>query len=319
MCTFNGARHVRDQLASIAAQTRPPDELLVSDDHSSDGTPEIVERFAATVPFPVRLRVNQRNLGSTKNFEHAIRQCEGDIIALSDQDDVWRPEKLARAESALQGTPDAGAVFSDGEVVDEGLRPLGQRLWQAAYFGAAERALLGRGRAIELLVNRNVVAGGTLAFHSRFRPLLLPIPPGWFQDAWIALLVAACAELVCIPEPLIAYRRHPGQLLGITLIGEAPNGVRRRPVTIGRPPPRDFRNVADTLQMACDRLRSVRPPQHRPERLACLEAKIAHLRARAALPPSRLGRVPPVFKELVAGRYHRFSNAWRSVVRDLWF
>src|SRR5438128_2977881 len=94
MCTYNGEQFLRDQLASIAVQTRPPDELVVCDDHSADATCEIVARFAASSPFPVRLHVNEQNLGSTKNFEHAIRLCEGDIIALSAQYDDWLPEKL---------------------------------------------------------------------------------------------------------------------------------------------------------------------------------------------------------------------------------
>src|SRR5882762_9087557 len=94
MCTYNGARYLREQLDSIAAQTRPPSELIVCDDNSLDETREIVAGFAASAPFPVRLGVNEQNLGSIRNFERAIKLCEGDLIALSDQDDVWLPEKL---------------------------------------------------------------------------------------------------------------------------------------------------------------------------------------------------------------------------------
>ncbi|HEY2971172.1 MAG TPA: glycosyltransferase, partial [Pyrinomonadaceae bacterium] len=105
MCTYNGAPYLREQLNSIAAQTRPPDELVVCDDVSADLTCEIVTSFAASVHFPVRLYVNEQNLGSTKNFERAIGLCEGDIIARSDQDDVWLPEKLRRIEDCLQRNP----------------------------------------------------------------------------------------------------------------------------------------------------------------------------------------------------------------------
>src|ERR687894_3003245 len=96
MCTYNGARFVAEQLASVAAQTRPPDELVVCDDGSTDETCRLVEEFAARAPFPVRLFVNERNLGSTRNFGRAVALCEGDLVALSDQDDVWHPEKLER-------------------------------------------------------------------------------------------------------------------------------------------------------------------------------------------------------------------------------
>ncbi|MBC7931137.1 MAG: glycosyltransferase, partial [Rubrivivax sp.] len=91
MCTYDGGRYLAEQLASIAAQTRAPDELVVCDDRSRDETTSIVRRFAETAPFPVRLYVNEQNLGSTRNFEKAIGLCEGELIALSDQDDVWLP------------------------------------------------------------------------------------------------------------------------------------------------------------------------------------------------------------------------------------
>src|SRR3954470_17842517 len=91
MCTYNGARFLGEQLASVAAQTRPPDELVVCDDRSTDETASLVRDFAAAAPFRVRLHVNERNLGSTRNFERAVSLCEGDLIALSDQDDEWLP------------------------------------------------------------------------------------------------------------------------------------------------------------------------------------------------------------------------------------
>ena len=89
MCTYNGARFLGAQLASVAAQARAPDELVVCDDRSTDETARVVEEFAAAAPFRVRLHVNERNLGTTRNFERAVSLCEGDLIALSDQDDVW--------------------------------------------------------------------------------------------------------------------------------------------------------------------------------------------------------------------------------------
>src|SRR4051794_15860948 len=95
MCTYNGARFIGAQLASVAAQTRTPDELIVCDDRSTDETVAIVQKFADSAPFRVRLHVNEENLGSTKNFERAVSLCEGDLIALCDQDDVWLPEARA--------------------------------------------------------------------------------------------------------------------------------------------------------------------------------------------------------------------------------
>src|SRR5713101_1538304 len=101
MCTYYGARFLQEQLESIAAQTRLPDELVVCDDRSADGSVEIVRNFAKSAPFPVQLEINETNLGAIKNFEKAIGLCEGETIALADQDDIWKPQKLSRLSVAL--------------------------------------------------------------------------------------------------------------------------------------------------------------------------------------------------------------------------
>ena len=102
MCTFNGAEFLPAQLESILAQTRPPDEIVVCDDASTDETTGILRSFAAD---SVKLKFNQQNVGSVKNFEQAISLCTGDVIALSDQDDVWREDKLELIESAFHKNP----------------------------------------------------------------------------------------------------------------------------------------------------------------------------------------------------------------------
>ena len=94
LCTYNGAQYLPDQLESIVAQTRLPDELVVGDDHSTDDTVNILEDFAAGAPFPVRLHVNETNLGVVKNFEATILRCQGNLTALCDQDDVWLRNKV---------------------------------------------------------------------------------------------------------------------------------------------------------------------------------------------------------------------------------
>ena len=98
MCTYNGEKYLREQLESIALQTRLPAELVICDDRSTDSTSEIIRNFADSAPFPVRFNLNPVNLGGatkgiTKNFEQASRLCTGDLIAFCDQDDVWLPKK----------------------------------------------------------------------------------------------------------------------------------------------------------------------------------------------------------------------------------
>src|SRR3954454_9678676 len=92
LASYNGARFIDEQLASLAAQTRPPDELVVCDDGSTDDTLDHVERFAATAPFEVRIVRNAENLGFSGNFQRVLALVRGDIVFICDQDDIWYPD-----------------------------------------------------------------------------------------------------------------------------------------------------------------------------------------------------------------------------------
>lgn len=111
MCSYNGAQFIKDQLDSLAAQKLMPDEMVICDDGSNDGTVEAIERFIPKAPFPTRLVVNKKNMGVTSNYEQAMAMCKGDVIAFADQDDIWRPEKLQRFAAAFEQRPLLGPCF----------------------------------------------------------------------------------------------------------------------------------------------------------------------------------------------------------------
>src|SRR5215210_7844615 len=96
LCTYNGARFLREQLQSIAEQQTPPFELVLSDDASSDDTFAIAREFARSAAFPVELHRNPTRIGTVANFDQTISRCRGEVIFLCDQDDVWRPDKIGR-------------------------------------------------------------------------------------------------------------------------------------------------------------------------------------------------------------------------------
>lgn len=321
MCTFNGGAYVGEQLESIAAQTRPPDELVVCDDRSEDGTRGALEAFAARAPFDVRLHFNEERLGSTKNFEKAIGLCRGRVIAMSDQDDVWLPEKLERQEAALDSAPDAGMVFSDAEVVDERLRPLGYTVWEHVKFGPEEQRVIRGSGAFDLLLARNVVAGATMAFRSRFKDLLLPIPEEYnlkregrilLHDGWIALLVSAVAGVTITDGPLMKYRQHARQQVGSK--EDAAAGVASLRAAVSRP--NVFAVEIGQLTAARDRL-AAKAPAASARAVSKLDSKVAHLRARAEMPGRGARRLPRVLREVLTLRYHRYSNGVRSAAKDL--
>jgi glycosyltransferase involved in cell wall biosynthesis len=319
MCTYNGARYLREQLQSIAAQTRPPDELVVCDDQSADATREIISTFAATAPFPVHLHVNEHNLGSTKNFARAIGLCAGDLIALADQDDVWLPEKLRRIEDCFAREPGVGLVFTDAEVVDEALHPLGYRLWASVGFDEAERRLMLGGRGLNVLLPGWTVTGATMAFRARFRELVLEIPTdlALIHDGWIALLIASVADVFFIDEPLIKYRQHARQQIGAKERKDerAPAGVEGAREALRR------RNSYDEM-IAIGRRAQQRLAEHSDvyksdDAIRKLEQRLKHLQARANLPPGKLSRARCVLRELLSRRYHLYSNGVYSAVKDL--
>jgi glycosyltransferase involved in cell wall biosynthesis len=215
MCTYNGSRFMAEQLESIGQQTKRPFELIICDDGSTDSTPEIVRSFGDGAPFPVRFICNEAKLGSTRNFEQAILRCSGDAIALCDQDDVWQKNKLERVAQVLQSEPDVGGVFSDALLIDENSRSMPGTLWQHLQVTPRVRADLNSKSGAFLLLERSAVTGATFVFRSHFVPLVTPIPSEWVHDAWMALLIATQARLRPVPEPLMGYRLHAAQQVGL--------------------------------------------------------------------------------------------------------
>jgi glycosyltransferase involved in cell wall biosynthesis len=311
LATYNGERYLGEQLESLLHQTRQPDELVVFDDASTDSTAAIVQDFAGRAPFPVRLRINAQRLGSTRNFEAAIGACNGNIIFLCDQDDVWYPDKIARMEEAFIGDPQAGAVFTDADVVDQELRPFGPRLWGTVRFKQKDQARFAAHDALTVLLRGPVVTGATMAFRSSYRELILPIPEIWVHDAWISLLIGSVSHLVALPAPLIAYRQHSANQIGIPRRGRRKRHGGSFALLYG-PAIRCFEVLRERLLESGGRF------PHSGRHLGRLDAKLVFLRARSGLPLKRWRRLPGAMHELVTLRYHRYAKGIGSFLGDLW-
>lgn len=319
LCTWNGQQFLEDQLASIAAQTRTPDELVVCDDRSTDESARIVSMFAASAPFVVRLHLNETNLGSTKNFERAISLCTGDVIVLSDQDDVWFPNKLRRIEECFQREPGTGLVFTNAEVVDEELKPLGYSLWESVGFETAQRRLVRSGRALDVLLPGWTVTGATMAFRAKFKSLVLEIPTdlALIHDGWIAVMIASVAGVAFIEEPLIKYRQHVTQQIGAKerKMEQSAGGLDGARTALRRT--NSYEDMIQIGMRAKQRLAERSGVGGNAEALIRLESRLRHLRARAHLPKGKLNRARCVGEELLSRRYHHYSNGFRSALKDL--
>jgi glycosyltransferase involved in cell wall biosynthesis len=313
MCTFNGERFLRDQLESIASQEKLPDELVICDDGSSDGSVEIVRQFAQRAPFPTRLIVNQKTLGATKNFEQAIGLSQSAIVALADQDDVWYPQKIRRIEKTFQGSSKLVATFSDADLIDDGSRLLHLRLWPTFAFSRAKQNQFASGHALNVLIRRPVVTGATMAFRRELFDLMTPIPGNEIHDKWISFLLVALGQIVAISEPLMQYRRHEGQQ-----VGPGPLTLQEGIEQARDSDANSYLEEIERFQQIHDRLQERRSDFPYAEcALQAIEGKISHLEHRAQLPPSKVARIPKVLWEILHGHYWRYSGGWMSVAKDL--
>jgi len=312
MCTYNGELFLPEQLESIARQTVLPNELIICDDNSTDATLRILKDFQEKAPFEIKIYRNISKLGSTKNFEKAISLCNENIIVLSDQDDVWLPYKIEKLEHIFKSNPDIGYVFSDAIVVDEKLFPLGYTMWKSILFTTYQRRLFRNGYQVEILLKHNVVTGATMAFRAEKRDWILPISNQWVHDAWIALLVSAAGiNGNFIEESLIKYRQHSTQLIG----GKKPSFSEQLRKTYNIKSnsygimAKQFEDILDRL-ILMDKLKA--------NTKLLINSKIKHLRTRQNIHEiSHLKRFNWIFKELFSKRYHKFSNGWKSVAKDL--
>jgi glycosyltransferase involved in cell wall biosynthesis len=323
ICTYNGQKFVRAQLESIAGQSQPVDEIVICDDGSTDGTQDVVRSFAAASAVPVRFGVNASRLGVTKNFENAISRCTGDILFLSDQDDVWHPDKV-RHVTARFADPAVGLVFSNARVVCEDLSPAGYSMWDSVWFTPDEREQVRAGRAVPVLLRHAIAAGSTLAFRAAYLPLVLPIPdvPN-SHDIWITLLIACVARLDPVDEPLVQYRLHASNTIGLRrydVLGQI-KMARWQLRT------RQFLINANLHQAALERLETWKDEGAtspsgssftlHPSTLALLREKVAHYRARDRMPGFWPSRVPVVAREFARGHYGKYSYGLKSVLQDL--
>lgn len=310
LCTYNGERFLPEQLASFITQKRQPDEIVVCDDGSLDDTLPLLYRFAAAANFPVRIIRNPVRLGSTANFAQAIGLCTGDIIVLSDQDDVWYSTKLACIESVFTATSNIGGLFSNGILIDERGRRLKGDLWRRVGFRDGKQASMRANRAFDTLFRGNFVTGATMAFRKHLTDFLLPIPAEWVHDYWIASLLAATSRLDYIDAPLIKYRYHAAQQLGVQ------NGIVQLWCRFLEKNNTTYLSAAERWGEVCDRLRRS-DTRHNSTSLSKCEGMVTHMQRRGSLPHQRLRRLPSVFAEILNGNYFHYSSGVSSILRDI--
>ncbi|MGI4022339.1 MAG: glycosyltransferase family 2 protein [Janthinobacterium lividum] len=218
LCTYNGEKFLDQQLNSILNQSKPVNEIIICDDKSTDSTIKIIKEFQKQFPLIIKLHENFSSLGPIKNFEKAINLCSGDIIFLSDQDDIWINSKVEVIIREFEKSPMYEAIFTNAELVDENSTALGKTLWGTLNFDLeTQKNWLIDIAFEEILYKRNKITGATLAIKRSLFDRAIPFPEikGVWHDAWLGMHAAANHNLGLLNLCLIQYRIHSYQQVGI--------------------------------------------------------------------------------------------------------
>lgn len=190
MATYNGAEYIREQLDSIINQTYPIHELIIQDDCSTDSTVAICQEYAARYPF-VHVFRNEKNKGFNENFKTVAMRATGDLVAISDQDDIWFPDKIEKQVAAIGNHTMCYSQHLRGNTQEK------SRL--VDYKNAAERHMF------KAVVGHSMLLEGDYARDERTWPGKLA------YDIWLTILANYREGIVHLEEPLNWHRTHDGQ------------------------------------------------------------------------------------------------------------
>lgn len=202
IATYNGEKYFREQLASILPQLDENDEIIISDDDSGDATLELATEFGDK---RVKVFRNPGARGYTRNFENALKNASGDLILLSDQDDVWASNKVSRILKTFEQNSEVTLIVTNASLIDKDGALLAGSFQPAGPF---------RGGIISTLI-KNRYHGCTMAFRRQVLEAALPFPPCIpMHDSWIGLVNTFAGKAMYLDENLVFYRRHDQAVTG---------------------------------------------------------------------------------------------------------
>lgn len=315
LCTCNGRLYIEEQLASILAQTRVPDCLVIHDDVSDDGTWEYIQQWQASCPIPLKIQRNAMRAGVVANFENAVRALDTDLIFFCDQDDVWLPKKVEHLLAVFEADSTIQLAHTDAILVNRDTQDLGANLFETLSVSERERIGIRERSAFETLLRRNVVTGATTVLRRSLAVTGMPFPKEFFHDEWLALIASATGKMMLIDEPTIKYRQHGKNVVGVRKM--TPKQTARElwwhiHMRNSRNYVRDKLEKREVLVERLQKLDTV--PAYKLEHA---RAALRFARFRFNLSPSMPARVLPILGKLVTGQYRNFCHQlWSDVFVD---
>lgn len=248
MATRDGVRFLDAMLESLVIQTRPPQELCVCDDDSTDRTVDLLMAFSARAPFPVKVLQNDRQQGPTKTFLRAAAACRFSGVAFADQDDVWLPSKLERCADELEGRGVMLVVHSS-RVVDEGLVAMG-----GSYPRLGGRRVLEQCQGDPWFVPPGftvVVRSEVLRQIGNPEGVVSHVAATMPHDQWAWLVATSMGRVVMIGDELALYRQH-----GQNTVGYPRRRVREQVEVARRAGGQEYGRLASTARAQADYFRN---------------------------------------------------------------
>ncbi len=317
MATFNGASYVQQQLESFSKQTVLPDEVIVSDDGSTDSTVPLIRQFAINAPFSIRVLENSSTVGYAQNFSRVLTECRGDIVFLSDQDDYWLPAKIERILRQFGENKNVQLVFHDLEYCRDDLSTIGQ-------------TKLARMRGVFDL-EKEYVVGMATALRGEFLRLCLPVPcaPNIAHDNWLHDCARLTGGKLILDEVLALYRRHTANVTrGSNLNSAVVLEKKDFEVALSQKICRRSRGLSgvEREEFLADWIKRSQFPlvesgivsEEVVQSLIASQSKVAEARRRRFLlqQAPRWRRSAPVLRLYLSGGYACFSG-WKSALKDL--
>jgi glycosyltransferase involved in cell wall biosynthesis len=313
ICVYNGALFLSEQLESIAAQTHSPQEIVICDDCSTDGSREIIFRFQELHRERVTVISNPVNIGFTKNFEQTLNACSHEVIFMSDQDDVWHSDKIKTIRKIFASNPSIAGVTHDGELVDSNLSGKGN----------TKRSQIKRGYSSK----DRTITGALSAVRRDYLRLLLPIPEcvrG--HDTWFTYVFSLFPnKWVHVDHCLQKIRRHNNNTS--QWIVNSPNRINKfhvlrfqaRTIPASNYEDRSIMNSTLTLRLSnLDSVATLFSISEIEQALKFLENERLAILHRQILvnSPHKIIRIRQALSMLLRGDYSYF-NGVKSFMRDI--
>lgn len=305
VCTYNGSNYIEEQLNSIYLQDYCPYEVIICDDNSQDNTLSIIESLAGNYPqISTKIYRHKQRLGYIKNFEFAIKKTTGDYVFFSDQDDIWKNNKIRTFLECFK-TGKFDLIFSNAFIYKDG-KVEKNLLSKKVNLNKTTINEINSGNAFDILLKFNVITGATMAIKREIVNKVTPFSELMVHDAWIGLVVSCIGNIHYINEPLIYYRQHNNNQIGVqsNLINEAKvkNKYDHRKKGII-----EFNTLKEFLKSKEEVDNS---------KILKIEKKITHFTIREG--NKSFKDVPILLVELFKGRYSRYSNGIYSFAKDIY-